>query len=39
MLTLIGLSVVALAIGVGVDKIIKVASQKVDAHKKENENE
>lgn len=38
MLTLIGLGVVALAIGVGVDKIINIASQKVDAHKKEHKN-
>ncbi len=39
MLSLIGLGVVAFAIGVGIDKIINVASQKVEAHKKENDNE
>ena len=39
MLSIIGLVVVAVVIGVGVDKVIKIASKKVDVYKKENKHE
>lgn len=39
MLSIIGLIVVAVVIGVGVDKVINIASKKVDVYNKENKHE
>ena len=39
MLSIVGLIVVAVVIGVGVDKVINIASKKVDVYNKENKHE